>query len=465
MRVPRTPSMVAATLLALPLTTFAPATSYAAGETCDGKPATIVISSEPDAAEFGTAGDDVVVVTTSDVFTFDGLGGNDTICGGPGTNTIYGDTGNDAIFLDAVTPYAAADGGPGDDTIVGSPLTDFIVGGPGDDTLTGGAGDDEVFGGSGDDHVSGSAGNDEVSGGFSQNLLADIFPQEEEEATPGIDVVDGGPGDDVVHDGASDDTLVGGAGSDELALGDDYDDPEACGAAGNYKPVLSVADHSVKGLGTDTFRGFESFHGGPYREVFMGSKGPDHFEDSYCGRTRMFGEHGDDTLVSHSCRAQVIAGPGADTVIFDKDGTGVYQGDQGDDQMVMTESDGYVCGSRHRVRGGPGSDWLVVSAIISNGLQRVDLHRGIAGQPGYLQSHLRDIENVRQLDDPRFGAGPLRIVGTDGPNILVGGNGPTLIFGRGGDDVLRGGHGRDTIYGGTGHDSCRAEVRHECEAR
>ena len=42
--------------LLLPLTALASSPSYAAGETCDGKPATIVIGAGSSPQEFGTPG-------------------------------------------------------------------------------------------------------------------------------------------------------------------------------------------------------------------------------------------------------------------------------------------------------------------------------------------------------------------------------------------------------------------------
>src|SRR5205823_5896663 len=74
--------------------------------TCDGKPATIVVSA-PGMTTMGTSGDDVIVGTTGPD-TILGGGGNDTICGLGGDDVLVGGSGNDRIF-----------GGPGNDSING----------------------------------------------------------------------------------------------------------------------------------------------------------------------------------------------------------------------------------------------------------------------------------------------------------------------------------------------------------
>jgi Ca2+-binding RTX toxin-like protein len=450
----------ATALLAGPLVASVPGTSYAAGETCDGKPATIVISAEPDPEEFGTPGDDVVAITTPDVFTFDALAGDDTVCAGAGTTMVLGGDGKDTIDLTALAQNGRVDAGAGNDTVVGSAHDDFLFGGDGNDTISAGRGDDDAEGGSGDDLVMGGAGDDSLWGGTDGGG-----------AEPGTDVVQGGGGDDVVFDTASDETLVGGAGRDLLTLRQDVDDsPEVCdGDVPTAPPVLSVPLGTVTGLGNDAFSGFESYEGGPFRDTLIGGPGPDVLRDHYCGTARLLGEGGDDTLVSNSCGASVAGGPGDDSVTFDTDGTGRYHGGTGEDRMVFTQGNEYSCGSTgesdRRVDGGPGSNWLVLSAPVMRSVHRVDLQRGVVYTGSQPWAHLDRVQNVRQRSDPALNGSHLRMGGTAGPNILIGGPGPTTIFGHEGNDVLRGGPGHDVIYGGKGHDRCRAEVRHECEAR
>jgi Ca2+-binding RTX toxin-like protein len=458
---------VAAAALVVPLTAVAPPTSYAAGETCDGLPATIVISSAPDPEEFGTTGDDVVDITTSDVLTFDALGGDDTVCAGPGTTDVIGGDGNDTIDLSALTQNGRAEGDSGDDTVIGSAHGDVIFGGDGNDTLSGGRGNDTISGDAGDDLVMGGAGDDSVSGGSIGGGGASVSD---------TDMVQGGGGDDLVYDTASNESLVGGSGTDTLTLRtQDENDPEVCGGAPatTPKPVVSVVHQTVTGLGADTFSGFEAYQGGPYHDTLIGGPGPDHFQDNYCGVAQLLGEGGDDTLISDSCDARVDGGPGNDVLSFDSDGTGRFRGGPGNDRMLFARGVDYACPdstefgsgpSARAAEGGRGNNWLVLEPSAIRVVHRVDLFRRIVDAGPHHSARLTDIQNVRQQSDPRLSGGHLRIVGTAGPNILIGGPGPTLIFGRQGNDVLRGGAGHDTVYGGTGHDRCRAEVRHECEA-
>jgi hypothetical protein len=61
---PRPSSVLASIVLLCPVLVAGSAVrAVATAEMCGGQPATIVVSSEPDAVEFGTDGHDVVVVT------------------------------------------------------------------------------------------------------------------------------------------------------------------------------------------------------------------------------------------------------------------------------------------------------------------------------------------------------------------------------------------------------------------
>jgi hypothetical protein len=78
----------------------------------------------------------------------------------------------------------------GNDTMTGGPAREVFVGGPGNDTLRGGGGDDRLLGQAGDDRLFGGGGNDVLDGG------------------PGNDWLNGGPGLDVLRGGAGNDTLI-----------------------------------------------------------------------------------------------------------------------------------------------------------------------------------------------------------------------------------------------------------------
>ena len=136
---------VMATLAAACLTQISAAADV--GETCDGRPATIVGTSADDVL-IGTTGDDVIAgLGGKDEIR--GLGGDDVICGGEGADRLFGGGGDDIL-----------DGGGGTDQIEGGAGADRLIGSLGNDELWGGDGADEILGGSGNDHAWGGSGFD-----------------------------------------------------------------------------------------------------------------------------------------------------------------------------------------------------------------------------------------------------------------------------------------------------------------
>jgi Ca2+-binding RTX toxin-like protein len=98
----------------------------------------------------GASADELV---GSDVLPYDflhGLGGDDTLVGGPGNDEIEGGSGGDSISgLDGDDRVYADDilgPGDGDDRVSGGPGNDFIVGDGGRDRLRGGLGADQLTG-------------------------------------------------------------------------------------------------------------------------------------------------------------------------------------------------------------------------------------------------------------------------------------------------------------------------------
>ncbi len=162
------------------------------GESCEGRPATI-IGSGVGATITGTDGDDVIVGTTGND-TIDGGGGDDVICAGPGDDVVNGGTGDDRIR-----------GQAGNDTVDGGPGRDILRGNDGVDIVRGGPDDDVVRGGRGNDHVRGQAGNDIVYGGTHDDVLY---------GNAGNDRLYGEEGDDRLLGGKNHDRCDGGAGTD-----------------------------------------------------------------------------------------------------------------------------------------------------------------------------------------------------------------------------------------------------------
>lgn len=144
----RSTALTVITLLGGALLTAAPAT--AVGETCQGRPATIV-GTGPEVA--GTPGNDVIVSGRSTVILADA--GDDLIC----VTHL-----EDGTFVSNVQAHVTVDAGPGDDVVdttatvsrtramLGTGV-DRYLGGPGGDSVEADGADDEVLGGDGADHT------------------------------------------------------------------------------------------------------------------------------------------------------------------------------------------------------------------------------------------------------------------------------------------------------------------------
>jgi Ca2+-binding RTX toxin-like protein len=431
------------------LSVVATAPARADGETCDGKAATLVVSAPPSNGHvLGTEGNDVIVVPIGGRLFIDGLGGDDTICGGPGTIAINGGDGNDDLWDTYDGPLgsglAGLDGGAGDDQLHGDAAPEDLQGGPGDDTLAGGGGDDTL------------AGDREDNTPFSKPSYRDH------------DVVEGGPGDDILIDDWGSDTLAGGRGSDQLLLGRLTDDVNetGCGLAGyQAAPTLSVADRTVTGFGRDTFTGMESYAGGTQESTLIGSSGPDDLRSGTCGLAHLEGRGGADRLLGNAeFGGRLDGGDGADHI--DVDAPFDVHGGRGPDHIFLGAFGQGQKVRPHSLHGGPGSDWMV-DLIQSTD---VDLRRGV--RLGRLVLRIHGIENAHLFLYPsRFST--IRqgtLTGTSGPNVLIGpqrGPGGSRTFheilrGLGGNDRLVAGR-HDTAYGGPGRDACRAQTRVACE--
>jgi VCBS repeat-containing protein len=141
----------------------------------------------------------------TDVPTYTGTNGNDTINGSNGDDTINGLGGSDTI-----------NGGNGSDTIDGGGGDDVIDGGNSNDTIQGGTGNDTINGGNGNDVIDGGADNDNIDGGN------------------GNDTIFGNAGNDNLLGDNGDDSFTGGAGDDIIDGGNGFDTAYYSGAIGEY---------------------------------------------------------------------------------------------------------------------------------------------------------------------------------------------------------------------------------------
>jgi len=170
--------------------------------------------------EQGLAGNDILEGDSGDDYLqgFDGIDqikgevGNDTLVGDLGSDSIFGGADNDSIFggldndyLEGGSGNDNVDAGLGNDTIYGDNAGYLELGPEGNDSLFGNEGNDLIYGEGGDDTVDGSLGNDTIFGEAGNDLLF------------------GGENDDVVHGGLGNDTIYGDAGSDILIGGSGAD--------------------------------------------------------------------------------------------------------------------------------------------------------------------------------------------------------------------------------------------------
>jgi len=160
-------------------------------------------------------------------------------------------------------------------------------------------GDDTLLGTDGDDVIYSGDGNDTIDG------------------LGGDDLICSGNGDDIVAGGAGVDVIFGGAGDDQLWA----DSP-----AQNFS-TDQPGSRIVGGPGNDIL------HGSDDDDTLVGNRGLD----------QLFGNAGDDHLRGGHGRDEVYGGNGSDDV----------GGGKGADRITAALGD--------TVRGGPGSDWCVVT--------------------------------------------------------------------------------------------------------
>ncbi|MCF6377963.1 hypothetical protein L2K70_10125 [Nocardioides KLBMP 9356] len=420
--------MTVAGLLGLAL--LAPTTAAsAAGETCQGRTATLV--GTPGASIRGTEGPDVVV--TSGAYSVDALGGDDLVCVTAGTETFVSTgVGNDVV--DATQP---------------GPATLVVTLGDGDDTFVGAAPELSVHAGS----SSGDSGAD------------DVHVTAVDGASALIDSGQAGVANgDRVHLAGTGDVRWRGAMAPGAALvgGTDRNHLEADLPAGGVTVDLR---RGVATAGSDVLHwsGFESFR----------------FDDTQGTTTSvdLTGTAGDDEvdlyLLGPATRVRASMGKGRDVLGTTSLATGNhYRGGQGRDLIgvvawgdlgvdldrgVLSQrlegtvrrssatsfEDVSVWGRRAEVVGDAGDNTITVGGC------RRSVAAGRGGDD--VITYDGDIAFDGRTCNSAPGA---RFTGGSGDDVLVGGVG---------DDTLIGGRGRDQADGRAGTDRCVAERAQDCE--
>lgn len=406
-------------LLALvPLTAslaVASSADRAVGESCDGRPATIIaVAGRPTT---GTEGDDVIVGTDGPDEVL-AQGGNDVVCGLGGADVLRGGAGDDRLF-----------GGLSGRDENGTYLADVLVPGAGDDILDVGL-DPEALTTGPEDNGRGfdSISWEDSSTGVTIDLVAGTAVGEGSDTIvvqPAIsivgsshsdtvtgsdrdDLVAGGRGNDVVTTGGGNDSVVGGGGDDRIDTGD----------ADDYVSVGSGADDVVTGSGAD------SVH------VRRGA----------------------------APTSTILTGGGRDDVLMDA--AAAVDTGNGRDEWLMVLRRG---GEPFDVAGGPGRDRLDVVVRGFTG-ERVtwDNARGRVTSGAALLGRTSGLERFVLPDRARW-----TFIG-DGSDESVDAYSfaaPVLMLGRGGDDDLSGTNGADVLDGGTGRDVLRGHAgRDVCRA-
>lgn len=419
---------------------LAPVTAATAvGETCQGRPATIVGPAPGGLRGIdGTEGPDVIVMNGSGSVL--ALGGDDLICVTGNLEVyVYAGEGNDVVDASQTTGTTTVLGA-GDDTYLGSAARDIVTAGAGpyDDT-----------------------GKDVISTGPRSELRDTVDTGQP--GQPNSDEVRAGYVDVEWHGSATGAGVLDGGADSLLRL-----QPETWGMSiNNDLGVLA----SARWPQNQSISGFTDF-------TVQSRPGLTHF--AFGGSTR------DETLTFDSLRKKVLfqvsMGNGDDELSVVSLGTthrnASFSGGRGSDHLslVMPQvSDVDLDLARGRLSTGRGKgeetvaargfehamvearDVEVVGTPASNDITAEACRatvRGLGGRDSIAAVTTRGVSNAGELRCR--GARRMRFHGDAGNDRL---------FGSAGSDVLVGGPGRDRADGGRGRDTCSAETVKRCEVR
>ncbi|HTO80761.1 MAG TPA: type I secretion C-terminal target domain-containing protein [Methylomirabilota bacterium] len=299
-------------------------------------------------------------------------------------------------------------------------------------------------------------GDDSMLGGFNSDYLI------------------GFEGNDTLNGNLGADTLRGGHGNDVLDGGDGLDVLDLSEATGGVKATLlenasdTTLDLSSIGLGVDTYRNIEGAIGTNYDDILVLSPGVQAFNTLY-------GQAGNDSLVSGSARDVLDGGDGNDTLVAGDDsdtlsgGAGADSLDGGDGRDSL---DGGV--GADTMSGGAGDDIFRVDdpgdvvidvvekpstgSLLDSNDDEIISSVDIPSLPAHIEQVLlvgsATVAIGNALDNSIGGNDqPNELSGLGGNDSISGGAGGDTLIGGDGNDALGGGAGTDSIVGGTGDDS------------
>lgn len=430
----RTTTLSAAALLGLTL--LVPTSAGAVGETCQGRPATLVgTEGQP---LVGTEGADVIV--TNGASRVDALGGDDLVCvNGPApasadessTLTLSAGPGNDVV--EAVTAGWGTFGtlGLGADTYLGTSAAEHEIRAGEFLPLDS---DTEA------DAIRVTAGTATIYSGADSRPNADVVEigagmvQWTGNMTPAGSLT-GGPASTLRTTARSGDAMINAVRRTAVT--------ETSSATYSGFDELEFATYAFKG--TVRFRGTNEVERvrveapGTYDRVIDMRGGADFYASDGFGskRSRYDGGAGRDQLL--------LSAPRTDVVADLDDGRFVAREGKRTVRRTFADFEDLVLASKKgRVDGTPRGEEIIVIAC--------QTHVSADGGRDFVRLGAR----LTDWDNP--GCASRR-------SFVDGGRGNDVLTGSNGRDRLIGGPGRDIAEGGQGRDTCRAEKTTSCEVR
>ena len=408
--------------------------------------------------------DDSIITVASTPVEFEGLGGDDSLTGGPAADLLIGGDGDDDLF-----------GGEDADTLQGGAGRDLVVGEAGDDLLEGGAGADDLIGSLGNDILFGALRSGSVPNDGNDTLTG----------ADGNDFLSGQDGNDVLDPGDGEDTIIGGRGTD-IALFDGEDLGNGIAAQAIDGAILLSVNNDVDRLeGVEIIRFRDAAADGGDLDITLRVDG------SIATTAQRDAAEIDVVVYANGAGP---AQPGTLTPVGD-DITNVLRNDynldessaRGDVMRVVsiTGADGLLrVVAENGVRSAEGRfgsltinadgtySYAANAALLrdldaSGPAEDVFTYRVDDGSGHSVTAELmvRLLPQVAELPDTIeiFGTGsndniaadpaaPGRLFGLDGDDTLDGTAFGDELFGGGGADVLMGGLGADLLQGGAGND-------------